>query len=310
MNRFESMSLFVSVVEASSFSGCSRKLGIPLPTVSRKITELELHLGVRLFNRTTRSLELTDVGRTYLTSCKRILEDLSETERATSGEYSTPKGDLVVTAPIVFGRVHMLPLLSEFLKAYPEINIRFYLADRVLHLLEEHVDLALRIGELPDSSLMGVQVGNVRKVTCASPAYLAARKAPKNPKELSTHECITNTTLDDTAHWDYFQNGKSKFPVSIRSRLSVTTAESCVDSAVAGVGITRVLSYQSQNAVSTGKLKLILEDYEPSPFPVHVVYSGGRALPLKLRSLRDFVVPRLKEILLSNTRTERKSGTR
>src|SRR6202048_4921745 len=174
MDRLEAMSALLAAVEAGSLSGASRKLGMPLATVSRKVSELEAHLRTRLVTRTSRRLALTDAGRSYVAACKRILEDIAEAERAAAGEYSAPRGDLIITAPIVFGRVHVLPVAIEFLKAYPDIDIRVVLADRVVNLQKDDVDLAVRIGELPDSSLIATRVGATRHVICGSPAYFAA----------------------------------------------------------------------------------------------------------------------------------------
>lgn len=296
MDRFEAMTVFVAVTESESLSATSRKLKIPLATVSRKITELEAHLGVRLLNRSTRGLELTEIGRAYLESCKRILEDLGETERSAMGEYSTPKGDLTVTAPIVFGRIHVLPLVTTFLKSYPDINIRLLLTDRSTNMLEEHIDAAIRIGELADSSLIATKIGAVRRITCASPAYLASRKTPKTPRDLKSHNCISNEAFDASTNWIFYDQ-KSKMPVTINPRLSVTTAESAIDAAISGLGITRALSYQSAKAVEDKRLKIILEKFEPPASPIHLVHQGGRALPQKLRTFKDFIVPQLKESL-------------
>lgn len=191
MDRLEAMAILVAAIEAGSLSGAGRRLGIPLATVSRKLADLESHLNARLLTRTTRRLTLTDAGRTYVAACKRILEEVSEAERGASGEYRAPKGDLTITAPIVFGRLHVLPVVAQFLKAYPEIDIKLVLADRVLHLLEDNIDVALRIGVLPDSSLVGKKVGEIREIVCASPAYLAEHGWPRVPADLVGHQCVT-----------------------------------------------------------------------------------------------------------------------
>jgi DNA-binding transcriptional LysR family regulator len=191
MDRLESMSMLVAAVDAGSISAAARRLGRPLATVSRRISDLEAHLGTRLLNRSSRRLTLTNAGRSYVAACQRILEDVQEAERAATGEYSAPRGQLTVTAPIVLGRLHVLPVVSEFLAAYPEIDIRMVLADRVVNLFEEQFDLAVRIGDLPDSSLIATRVGAIRRVICASPAYLSARGTPENPNDLSQHDCVT-----------------------------------------------------------------------------------------------------------------------
>ena len=296
MDRFDSMSVLLTVVEAGSLSAAARRLGTPLTTVSRKVSELETHLKTRLLNRSSRRVTLTDAGRPYVAACKRILEEVGEAERAAAGEYSAPKGDLMITAPVVFGRLHVLPIVVEFLKAYPDIDIRIALADRVVNIQEDHVDLAVRIGELPDSSLVARRVGSIRRVVCASPAYLAERGTPKNPGELGTHDCITFEGMAPADAW-IFTTGKSDTAVAIHSRLIVNTAEAAIDAAIAGVGITRVLSYQVASALRAGALALALQKFEPAPWPVSLVYAGQRLLPLKLRAFLDFAAPRLHAAL-------------
>jgi DNA-binding transcriptional LysR family regulator len=299
MDRLESMSTLLAAVEAGSLSAASRKLGMPLATVSRKVSELEAHLRTRLVTRTSRRLTLTDAGRSYAAACKRILEDIAEAERAAAGEYIAPRGDLIITAPIVFGRVHVLPVAIEFLKAYPDIDIRVVLADRVVNLQEDDVDLAIRIGELPDSSLIATRVGSIRHVICGSPAYFAERGTPKSPGELTGHDCITFDGLMSPDGWK-FVVGKSTVSVAIRSRLTVNTAEAAIDAAVAAVGVTRVLSYQVASALRAGTLALALRKFEPAPWPVSLVHAGQGLLPLKLRAFLDFAAPRLKARLAQN----------
>jgi DNA-binding transcriptional LysR family regulator len=297
MDRLDAMSILLSVIEAGSLSSAARRLGAPLSTVSRKVSELEEHLKTRLIIRSSRQLKLTDAGRSYVAACKRILDQLTEAERAASGEYRVPKGGLVVTAPVVFGRLHVLPIVIEFLNAYPDIDIRLALADRVVHLLDDHVDLALRIAELPDSSLVAIKVGAIRRVACASPAYLAAHGAPKTPDALADHRCITFEGLASPDGW-IFRFGKSDRSIAIRSRLVVNTAEAAIDAAIAGLGVTRVLSYQIANARRAGLLDIVLETFEPEPSPVSLVYAAQGLLPLKLRAFLDFAAPRLKAAML------------
>jgi len=293
MDRLESMSMLVTAVEAGSISAAARRLGRPLATVSRRLSELEGHLGTRLLNRSSHRLTLTDAGRSYVAACRRILEEVGEAERAAAGEYSAPRGQLTVTAPIVFGRLHALPVVAEFLGAYPEVDLRLALADGVVNLHEGRVDLAVRIGELPDSSLIAARLGAIRRVICASPAYLSARGTPECPRDLGQHDCVTFEGLMAPEAWT-FAVGKTVQSVPIRSRLVVNTAEAAVDAAAAGIGLTRVLSYQVATAVQAGRLAVVLEAYEPAPWPVSLVYAGGALLPLKLRAFIDFAVPRLK----------------
>jgi DNA-binding transcriptional LysR family regulator len=293
MDRLAAMTTFLAVVEGGSLSAASRKLGMPLPTVSRKISELEAHLRTRLIHRTSRRLSLTDAGQAYIVACKRILEDVGEAERAAAGEYSAPRGDLALTAPIVFGRLHVLPIVTAFLKAYPDINIRMALGDRVVDLQEEHVDLAVRIGDLPDSSLVATRVAAISRVVCGSPGYFETRSTPKTPADLRHHDCITFEGMTGPDRW-IFVAGKSQVSVPVRSRLIVNTAEAAIDAAIAGVGVTRVLSYQAANALRTGTLRRVLRRFEPAPTPVSLVHAGQGRLPLKLRAFIDFAAPRLK----------------
>ncbi len=293
MDRLESMSIFVNAVEAGSLSAAARRLGLPLATVSRKVSDLEAHLKTRLLTRSSRQISLTGAGQSYVAACKRILEDVGEAERAASGEYSAPKGGLIITAPIVFGRLHVLPLVAEFLAAYPDINIRLVLANHVVNLLEDPIDLALRIGELPDSGLVATRVGAIRRVVCGSPAYFAAHGTPENPSDLATHACVTFEGLMAPDAWT-FNTGKSTLSVAVRSRLVVNTAEAAVDAAIASLGVTRVLSYQIAQAAREGLLSVVLQEFEPPPLPVSLVHAGGRLLPLKLRAFLDFAAPRLK----------------
>jgi DNA-binding transcriptional LysR family regulator len=293
MDRLEAMSALLAAVDAGSLSGASRKLGMPLATVSRKVSELETHLRTRLVTRTSRRLILTDAGRSYVAACKRILDDVREAERAAAGEYSAPRGELIITAPIVFGRLHVLPVLLEFLNTYPEIDVRLTLADRVVNLQEDHVDLAVRIGELPDSSLVAMRVGSIGRVVCGSPAYFAERGTPKRPNELSKHDCITFNGLTSPEAW-IFPSGKGNISVAVHSRLIVNTAEAAIDAAITGLGITRVLSYQVADALRTGALLLALREFEPPPVPVSLVHAGQGRLALKLRAILDFAAPRLR----------------
>ena len=293
MDRLGSMALFVTVAEAGSLSAAGRGLGMPLATVSRRLSDLERHLGTRLFNRSTRRLELTEAGRSYLAACRRILEEIEEAEQSAAGEYSQARGELVVTAPIVFGRLHVLPVVVDFLAAYPEVDVRLTQSDTLRRLVEEHIDLAVRIGHLPDSSMVATRVGSIRRVACASPAYLEAHGEPETLQALSAHHCVTVERLALPAAWT-FMEGQREIAVPVRSRLTINTAEAAIDAAVAGVGIARVLSYQVADAVRSGVLRLILEDFEPEPWPVSLVHTGRGLLPLKLRAFLDFAAPRLK----------------
>jgi DNA-binding transcriptional LysR family regulator len=260
---------------------------------------LEAYLHTRLLVRSTRRLILTDSGTAYVAACKRILEQVGEAERTASGEYNAPKGDLIITAPVVFGRLHVLPAINDFLSHFPDINVRLVLSDRNVNLIDDHVDMAVRIGPLPDSRMVATRVGSVRRVVCGSPAYFADHGLPKAPADLSAVSCVTFDVLASATSWSFAKPGSTaEQTVSIRSRLSVNTADAAIDAAVASVGVTRVLSYQAAKAIEQGELVAVLEEFEPEPMPVSLVHAGQGLLPLKMRSFLDFVAPRLRKALL------------
>lgn len=305
MDRLEGMTIFVAVAETGSFTAAGRRLGVPLPTVSRKVADLEEHLACNLLTRSTRRLDLTEAGKDYLASCKHILEEVGAAERKAAGEYLSPRGELVIAAPVVFGRLHVGPVVSAFLATYPEIDIRLLLSDRNAQLLDDHIDLALRIGNLPDTTLIATQVGSVRPVVCGSPGYFAAHGVPKKPAELSSHACITFDVFGSSTSWAFDAQGRGGTSVPVHSRLSVNTAEAALDAATAGLGVTRVLSYQAVRAVADGKLRLVLEPYESAPLPVSLVYPHQRVVPRKTRSFIDFAIPRLRASLKSMAQRSR-----
>ena len=286
------MSAFVAVAKAAGFSAAARKLGIPLATISRRVAELEAALGVRLLQRSTRRVALTEQGRAFFVACRRTLDDLKDAEEAVTGEYRTPKGELTITAPVGFGRMHLQPVALEFLAAYPEIDLRLILVDRVVNLVEESVDFALRIAELADSSLIARPLGHVRVVVAASPAYLARRGTPAHPRELAGHDSIAWSALGPLDSWWFRESGVDRtFP--IRVRLATTIAESALAAAEAGVGLAQVTCYQAEQGVRAGRLAILLREFECAPLPVNLVYASNRLLPLKLRAFIDFAVPQL-----------------
>ena len=293
MDRLASMALLLEAVDTGSLSSASRRLGIPLATVSRKISELEAHLGAQICIRTGRGIALTDPGRTYVDACRRLLEDLAEAERVASGEYRAPSGVLTIAVPIVFGRLHVVPLLAEFAAAYPDVDVRLDLSDRITDFRDDHVDVAIRIGTLSDDNLIAAKVGETRPVICASPAYLASRGTPVSPSDLASHQCVTFERLDTPQVW-MLGDKQHAIPVPVRSRLSVTTAEAAIDAALAGIGITRVLSYQVAPLIHAGRLIYVLAEFEPTASPVQLVYPGQGRMPMKLRAFLDFITPRLK----------------
>ena len=296
MDRLEAMRILLAAVDTGSLSAASRQLHVPLATVSRRVSELEEHLHVRLVLRGTRKLTLTDAGHEYVASCRRILEDLAEVERTATGEYRAPQGELVISAPQVVGRQHVVPVLVEFLRAYPQIHARIQLSDRVSNLLEEHVDVAVRLGELPDSDIIATRIALLSRVLCASPAYLASHGVPKDPHDLVAHECITYEGYQAANRWEFRFEQTSKM-IQVGSRLIVNSAEAAVIAAIADAGIARVLSDQVADPLRAGTLVRLLEAFEPSPMPASLVYPRQRHVALKLRAFLDFATPRLRQRL-------------
>jgi DNA-binding transcriptional LysR family regulator len=290
MDRLGAMSIFVAVVSAGSLSAASRELRVPLPTVSRRIAELEAHLDAKLLVRGTRKLSLTEAGEAYLAACRRILESVAEAERGAAGEYNTPQGELLITAPVTLGRLHVVPVAAEFLAMHPDVDLRLVLSDRSLNIVDDHLDLAIRVGALPDSSMVAVRIGSIRGVVCASPSYLKRHGTPKSLDDLAGHECATFSALGSADSWR-FPDGNA---VRVRSRLVANTAEAALEAAICGVGLTRLLSYQVADAVKTGKLVIVLRRFEAAPLPVNLVYAKERRQSGKLRAFLEFAAPRLR----------------
>ncbi|WP_271619062.1 LysR substrate-binding domain-containing protein [Bradyrhizobium sp. CCBAU 51745] len=291
------MSIVLQTVEKGSLTGAAKALNMPLPTLSRKLSDLESYLGTKLLQRSTRKLTLTDAGQSYVASIKRIMEDIEEVERAASSEYTTPRGELVLTAPLLFGQMYILPIVTDFLAAYPEINVRLLLSDRNLHLYDDHVDMAVRLGELPDSSMIATRVGTMDTVVCASPDLLAAHGVPKHPKDLQRLPCVIFTG-PSSAIWS-FRNpaNKREFGIDIVPRLSVTAAESAVQAAVRRTGLTRVYRYHCADELRSGKLVQVLQEFDVDPIPVHLVHAARGQLPLKMRVFLDFAASQLRSAL-------------
>jgi DNA-binding transcriptional LysR family regulator len=296
MDRLDAMGVLLAVVETGSLSAASRALHSPLPTVSRKISELEAHLGVRLITRTSRKVLLTEAGESYVGAAREILGRVDEAERRASGEYIAPKGDLTMAAPIVFGRLHVLPIVTDFLKAFPDINIRLTMSDRSVSLADEQIDVALRISHLADSSLIAARLGSIRTTVYANPDYLRRNPAPLHPRDLTNHDCIAFEGVLSHRFWT-FHEAQQDISVAIRPRLSVNTAEAALDAAASGLGVTRVMSYQAKSAVDAGLLVPMLQDFELEASPVHLVHLSQGLMPLKLRTFLDFATPRLRAIL-------------
>lgn len=296
MDRLEAMTILVAAVDTGSLSAASRQLRIPLATVSRRVSELEERLNVRLLHRGNRKLVLTDIGRSYVASCRQIIEEISEVERVASGEYRAPQGELTITASAVLGRSHLLPIVVEFRRAFPQVRMRLQLTDRHVSLVEEHVDLAVRLGELPDSGIIATRVGAIRLILCASPDYLKRRGVPKSPADLAAHDCVIHEAHATSHNWN-FGAGETAQMIEVPPYLTVNLAEAAVAAATAGAGIARALAYLIDDLVKSRSLVKLLEEYEPPPVPVSLIYPSQRHVPLKLRAFLDFSIPRLRRRL-------------
>ncbi|MCC8937515.1 LysR family transcriptional regulator [Bradyrhizobium sp. Arg68] len=295
MDRLEAMSTFLAVVEDGSLSAAARRLKTPLPTVSRRISELESYLRAKLFNRSSHKLALTDAGTSYLAACKRILADVTEAERVATGEYTAPTGELAVTTPLGLGRVILMPIIVDFLHTYPDIKIRLIPTNQRLDLAQEHIDVAVRIGELPDSSLVALRLGMTRRVFCASPAYLAARGTPRTPDDLAGHDCIGLAGFSLPDAWTVVRD-KTTIAVPVNTRLVVGSSEAAYAAARAGLGITIAFAYQITAVPEEGVLTTVLDEFQPPAVPVNLVYVADRFLPIKTRAFLDFAAPRLKRV--------------
>jgi DNA-binding transcriptional LysR family regulator len=298
MDRIDAMRAFVASVDRGSLAAAGRRLGCSPATITRAIAMLERRLDMRILHRSTRALHLTEFGATYLSTCREVLAALDAAERGAQVEQEQPSGMLSITAPLVFGQLHMRPILDAFLDANPAVRARLLLLDRVANIVEEGLDFALRIAQLPDSTLTATRVGEVRRVLCAAPAYIERRGSPKVPAALREHECIMERDGAETELWRFAAApGRPLQPISIRPRLVVNSAATAVDSAVAGHGITRVMSYQAAKAVAAGKLVVVLSQHEPPPLPVHLVLPSARSRSTKQKAFMSFSVPLLRRAL-------------
>ncbi|WKB51254.1 LysR family transcriptional regulator [Eleftheria terrae] len=300
MDRLECMQVFVAVAEAAGFAAAARRLRLSAPAVTRAVVALEQQVGARLLHRTTRSVRLTEAGERYLLDCKRILADIEEAEASAGGAYAEPQGQLSVTASVMFGRLHVAPLVLDFLDAHPRMRVRTFFVDRVVHLIDEGLDVAVRIAHLPDSSLTALPVGMVRRVVVAAPTYLAARGVPKQPADLAAHDAIGGSqTGGPDQPWQFGgpPGDGARQLVQPRVRLLVNAGEVSIDAALAGHGVTRALSYQVADAVRAGRLQIVLAEFEPPPIPVHLVYAEGRKAAAKVRAFVDFAAERLRRTL-------------
>jgi DNA-binding transcriptional LysR family regulator len=289
MDRIEAMAAFVAVADLEGFAPAARKLGLSPSGVTRLIAALEHRLGARLLQRTTRSVTLTDVGARYLERARRILADVEEAEISAQAERTQPSGRLVVSAPIGFGRLHVSPVMSAYLKRYPEVSGELRLADRMINLVEDGVDLAVRIGHLADSSLVARSVGDMRRIVVASRDYLKRRGEPKTPTDIAAHDTIQFGAITASFDWHFVEEGR-EVRVPCAPRFITNSADAAIWHAEKGGGLTRVLAYQAADAIKAGRLKIVLAKFEPPPLPIHIVYPTSRLLSAKVRTFVDLVV--------------------
>jgi DNA-binding transcriptional LysR family regulator len=289
MDRIDAMQAFVAVADLQGFAPAARKLKLSPPAVTRLIAALEERLGARLLQRTTRKVALTDVGARYLERIRRVLADIEEAERAAEGESARPSGQLVVSAPLGFGRLHVSPVMSAYLKRYPEVSGELRLEDRVVSLVEDGIDLAVRIGELADSSLVARHVGEMRRIVVASPAYLKARGEPKRPADVVSHDTIQFGSTVAAVDWRFSDDGEA-VRIAYAPRLLTNSSDAAVQYAEASGGLTRVLAYQAAASLKAGRLKVVLEKFELPASPIHIVYPTSRLLSAKVRTFIDLVV--------------------
>ncbi|MFC0409959.1 LysR family transcriptional regulator [Roseomonas elaeocarpi] len=291
MDRFAALTTFVAVAERNGFAPAGRHLGMSPPAVTRTIAALERHLGASLFRRSTRSIALTEEGAAFLHRARDILAELGEAEREVMGGQSAPRGELHVTAPVIFGRLHVLPVVTELLARYRDLSVRLMLLDRNIRLVEEGIDVAVRIGELRDSSLRAVAVGSVRQVVVASPAYLARRGRPAHPRELSGHDTIAGDNARTGAHWRF---GPRSRGMAVTPRLTVTSIDAQLAAVLAGQGLANVLSYQAAEGLASGRLCSVLDEHAPPPIPIYLIFDASRARTPAVRLFIDGMRERAK----------------
>jgi DNA-binding transcriptional LysR family regulator len=293
MDRLHTMEVFTAVADSGSFAEAARNLRLSPPAVTRAISALEDRLGTRLFRRTTRTVRLTEAGTRFLADTRRILHDIEEAEEAAAGAHTVPRGVLHVTAPVLFGRMYVAPILRDFLDLCPTVTADILFLDRVVNIVEEGLDVAIRIGELPDSSLTAIRIGFVRRVLFGAPSYFARHGLPQHPSELAAHRLVSAETGTPIIDWQ-FENGGADIAVRVKPIMFVNNLDTAIESALCGWAMARTLSYQVAPHVAEGRLQIALPNFEPRPLPIHVVHQEGRRASAKLRSFVDFIVDRLR----------------
>ncbi|OYY71919.1 LysR family transcriptional regulator [Sphingomonas sp. 28-63-12] len=298
MDRLQAMKTFVKAADVGGFAEAARQLHMSPPAVTRAIAMLEGHVGARLFTRTTRVIKLTEAGQRYLEDCRRILAAINEAEAAAAGRYAHPSGLLVVTASMLFGELYVLPVLLDYLDAYPAVAAQALFVDRVTNIVEEGIDVAVRIGNLPDSSHSAIRVGSVRRVICGTPDYFERHGRPQLPDDLAAHRIVAASASASALEWRF--GGIGQKAVRVEPRLRCQTNEAAIAAATAGWGLSRLLSYQVGPALVAGTLQTVLDDYEEPPLPIHVVHHEGRRASAAVRAFVDLTVDRLRANPLIN----------
>jgi DNA-binding transcriptional LysR family regulator len=293
MDQLYAMTVFVTVVDEGGFASAARRLNVSPPVVTRAIADLEDHLQVRLLTRTTRVVRVTEAGARYAQDCRRLLSDIKEADEAAQGVHGAPRGELTLTASVLFGNMFVMPIVTDYLRTYPDVNASCWFVDRVMNMVEEGVDVAVRIGDLPDSSLHAVRVGAVRRIVCGAPQYIEAHGMPLHPHDLSRHTIISATGITASAHWRFVVDGQTR-SYDLQPRIATNANESAITAALGGFGLTRLMSYQVADHLRSGRLKTLLSTFEHAPLPVHVVYQEGRQTSQKVRTFLDFMVERLR----------------
>jgi len=293
MDKLHAMTVFVQIVDKGSLTKAAESIGTSLPSVVRMLAALEDSLGVRLLNRTTRRISLTQEGRHYLARCRSILAEIDEAESELTSQRQELRGGLRVTAPMLFGHLHVTPIVSAFVRRYKNTSVELLLLDRVINVVEEGVDVAIRIGQLPDSSLIAISVGHIRRQVCASPEYLKERGIPQEPNDLIKHDCLRLTGLSPNAVWTFHHKGKI-IPVPVTGQFVCNQAAATIDACVDGLGVSTFLSYQIASLVAQKKLCVILENYEPPPIPLSIVYPHAKLLSARVRVFSEWVAESLR----------------
>lgn len=293
MDQLQCIRTFIAVVDAGGFAGAGRTLNVSPASITRAIAELEAQLGVSLLTRTTRVTRVTDAGAQYYEASRRILAELEEANLAAAGVHAKPRGRLALTASAMFGNRYVAPIVVEFLRAYPPVQAVCHFVDRVVNVDDEGIDIAVRIGELPDSSLQAVRVGWVRRIVCAAPGYLSANGVPAHPRDLIAHTVVASTGMTPSPQWRFWEGGVAG-TWEVRPAMVTDTNESAITAAVAGLGISRLMSYQISDELKRGQLKTLLTEFEPQPLPIHVLHRQGRRPDAKVRLLLDLLIDRLR----------------